>query len=677
MFVLTPLRVSSTSRFLGDASRVEVMGGYFLYDISVGDDKVKLWFKGVDGKIRVEERPFQHYFFAEEEQLRRLGIRLLDAEEVELKLFPRGTRRLLKIYFGSWVEYRRALQVLEWNRVEVYAADIPVYHKVLALYRYTPMSLEGEDYRVEALPLKTARFSLTSVAGGKYALHVHSSEDLSTTGTLPELLEDLSDILRRDDPDLVSSNLAPAELRRLVREAGHAGLRLGRGERPLEGRIFVQHSTLERIGLAGLEERSRFTMLPPTHAARASYGRMIDLRQSYTLLSRGYLVPRRMNLNVPVRTAWEIHLYDKGGLTLRPEPGLYRSVAVLDFESMFPNLIVKRNISYETVSRRGVRRQPRGLLPELIEETLRRRLYFKRLARVSSGVDRQWAEERQSELKMILVSSYGYSGNNYNRLGNPLTFEWINRASRRVMLDVIGYVRRLGYRVIYGDTDSVFLQRDGASREDYEALASTLSRRTGLPVRLDAFYDWLFLPLSRGSRAGVAKRYIGVTGLDVTAKGVEAVRSGVPRLVKEAQLRLVKSIVIALASGDVESVLEAELEAIHGELYSARPQELVCGSTLRKEEYLSRTPAYIAAQQLRANGYTVSVGDYVEYVWVDSESQNPYLRVQAWRLYDGRRLDMDKYRDMLDRALLTVLEPVRKSLGHPASSRPWVGVGKV
>ncbi|PLJ78612.1 DNA polymerase domain-containing protein [Infirmifilum sp. SLHALR2] len=636
------------------------MGESFLYDVSYSDGEARLWFKGLNGAVRAEKLRFYNYLLVKREQVAGLELPVYDAEEVELKLFPRGSSTFFKLYFDSVEEYRRARSALERLGVETYASDIPVAHKVLAERRVTPMTVQGAPDSVEPLPLRVMRFSLSRLEGGKLHLSVHAEEGFSVQGPLEELVEALASEVRRFDPDLVASSLSYAELRRLAAQARRMGLKLGRGDGLLEGRIFVEYSLLARIGLAGLEERSRFTVLPPAQAARVSYGRMIDMRQSYVLLTRGYAVPRRMNLNVPVRTAWEIHLYDRGGLIIRPRPGLYRGVAVLDFESMFPNLIVKRNISYETVTRRGVRRSPRGLLPELIEEALSRRLCFKRLAKLSAGELARWAEERQSELKMILVSSYGYSGNNYNRLGNPLTFEWINRASRRVMLQVLGLVQRRGYRVVYGDTDSVFLTKPDAEPEDYERLALELSERTGLPMRLDAYYEWLFLLPERGGAAGVAKRYIGFAGGRVVAKGVEAVRSGVPEFIKRAQLELARAIVeAAQRGGDLEARAELELGRLASSLRRARAEELVAGATLRREEYAARTPVFVAAQQLRANGYSVTVGDYVEYVWVDSRNPNPYLRVQAWRLYDGRCLDMAKYEEMLARALAPLLESAK------------------
>ena len=56
-----------------------------------------------------------------------------------------------------------------------------------------------------------------------------------------------------------------------------------------------------------------------------------------------------------MRTAKELIFRDRGGLILSPKIGLHENVGVLDFESMFPHIIVKYNVSYETVSPNGIK----------------------------------------------------------------------------------------------------------------------------------------------------------------------------------------------------------------------------------------------------------------------------------------------------------------------------------
>ena len=105
-----------------------------------------------------------------------------------------------------------------------------------------------------------------------------------------------------------------------------------------------------------------------------------------------------------------------------------------NFESMFPNIIVKYNVSYETVDLYRVRSKPRSLLVDVVKHFLERRLYYKRLREKLYEPYRTMADQRQSKLKMLLASCYGYSGNNYNRFGNTLTYEWINRISRKLCI---------------------------------------------------------------------------------------------------------------------------------------------------------------------------------------------------------------------------------------------------
>jgi DNA polymerase-2 len=66
---------------------------------------------------------------------------------------------------------------------------------------------------------------------------------------------------------------------------------------------------------------------------------------------RGWLIPYRKRQPEDFKTALELVRGDKGGLTFQPEPGLYEHVLELDFASMYPSLMVKFNLSAETVGR--------------------------------------------------------------------------------------------------------------------------------------------------------------------------------------------------------------------------------------------------------------------------------------------------------------------------------------
>jgi hypothetical protein len=54
-------------------------------------------------------------------------------------------------------------------------------------------------------------------------------------------------------------------------------------------------------------------------------------------------------------------------------------------------------------------------------------------------------------------------------------------------------VQGLGYELLYADTDSVFLKKDGATLEDFVSVKDILARETGLPITLETCYEFLVL----------------------------------------------------------------------------------------------------------------------------------------------------------------------------------------
>ena len=206
---------------------------------------------------------------------------------------------------------------------------------------------------------------------------------------------------------------------------------------------------------------------------------------------------------------------------------VHENVAELDFESQYPNLIVSDGLSYETVTPKGIFKSDEAILPYVTKRFLERRLHFKRLRKKydkDSG-DWQWCEQRQLALKAILVTLYGTSGCCWNRFGNVLCFEEINRRSREVMVRTKGFVQERGFEVVYGDTDSIFVKMKDATSEDYEELSREISQHVGLPIALDHHYKYLLLLSLESDPSGnmeAQKHYFGIlTSGEVLARGIE------------------------------------------------------------------------------------------------------------------------------------------------------------
>ena len=159
-----------------------------------------------------------------------------------------------------------------------------------------------------------------------------------------------------------------------------------------------------------------------------------------------------------IRTIEQIVSGDKGGMIISPQIGLHEDVLALDYDSEYANLIVNHNLSYETVGWEAVRHPKKGLLPSVVEQFLKRRLYFKKLLKElpKDSEEYVYCEQRVNSLKNILVCLYGSTGSLWNRYGNVLAFEEINRLSREVLIKTKDIVQGLGYELVYADTDSIY-----------------------------------------------------------------------------------------------------------------------------------------------------------------------------------------------------------------------------
>jgi DNA polymerase elongation subunit (family B) len=229
-------------------------------------------------------------------------------------------------------------------------------------------------------------------------------------------------------------------------------------------------------------------------------------------------------------------------MIVSPQIGLHEDVLALDYYSEYANLIANHNLSYETV---GWEDSKRGLLPTIVERFLKRRLYFKRFLKElpKDSIEYVYCEQRVNSLKNILVCLYGSTGSLWNRYGNVLAFEEINKLSREVLIKTKDIVQRLGYELVYADTDSVFIKRKG-SATDYNELIDILSKETGLSISVDYHYKFLvLLPLEADEKIEVLKHYFGITfDNELVVGGIEVRRHDIPAFIKRFQTELLYTV---------------------------------------------------------------------------------------------------------------------------------------
>jgi DNA polymerase elongation subunit (family B) len=396
--------------------------------------------------------------------------------------------------------------------------------------------------------------------------------------------------------------------------------------------------------------------------------RLIDSRNCYELIQRNFVIPASRNnyRYDSIRTLEEIVTKDKGGMIFSPRVGLHENVVVLDYENEYANLIIRHNLSYETVKSPNV---DKGLLPLVLEKILNRKIYFKNLQSSFHVESKEWilCEQRIAALKGILVSIYGTTGSFWNRFANVATFEEINRISREVLIKTKDVVQRLGFELLYADTDSVFLKKDGAPVSDFEQVREVLAKETGLPISITYHYKFLvLLPLETDERIEALKHYFGITqNNELITRGIEIRRHDTPNFIKQFQHELLYVLFDCKNSEEIYSkgyegallVVTQTLDKIMtGEV---ELNDLIVSKLLGQglEKYKALFPHVCAAIQMKNAGISLIRGDNVQYIYKDARNSDPLSRVIPVELIKGEEYsyDKEKYREMLLEAAETVL----------------------
>jgi len=300
-----------------------------------------------------------------------------------------------------------------------------------------------------------------------------------------------------------------------------------------------------------------------------------------------------------------------GGLVLDSRPGLYRNVLVFDFKSLYPSLIRTFNIDplthvpapgpddavLRSPGGAAFRRDEPGILPELVA-----RLWDERAAARAAG-DATGAQA----IKILMNSLFGVLGSPASRLFSPAVANAITLAGQHVIRLAADAVQRRGHRVIYGDTDSLFVDadepdaaraaargealRDEVGGEVAVALAREFDCTSHLELEFEKVYTRFLLPEVRGGATGSKKRYAGLVDDRLEIVGLEAVRRDWSGVARRFQRELLERVLHDQPVADFVRDFVAALRA--GQLDG----ELVYRKTVRKplDSYTRTTPAHVKA----------------------------------------------------------------------------------
>jgi DNA polymerase I len=261
----------------------------------------------------------------------------------------------------------------------------------------------------------------------------------------------------------------------------------------------------------------------------------------------------------------------EGATVFEPSKGVRENVVVLDLKSLYPMAMMTINASMETKAPDGelhapngirFRKQPDGLTRSIISDLLKERDEKKALRNTFEFGSPQYQvyDMQQNVLKVIMNTYYGVSGYTRFRLFDREIGAAVTSVGRAIIEHTRREIEKMGYTVIYGDTDSCMVQLEkGIDREKTIGTARAIEKQlnASYPVfaknELNAdvsFFSIKFEKIyARFFQAGKKKRYAGSLvwkeGKDVHETdivGFEIKRSDTPQITKLVQKTVMEMI---------------------------------------------------------------------------------------------------------------------------------------
>jgi DNA polymerase-2 len=423
---------------------------------------------------------------------------------------------------------------------------------------------------------------------------------------------------------------------------------------------FAHHET----GMEGLLELARLARVPVQRMSRRSPGLAMTSMQMDRAIQDGILIPWRKNEPEKPKTALELLTVDKGGLTYQPILGEHQDVIEIDFASMYPSLMVTRNISPETVLCRccqnnavpeagyNICTKRRGLIPATLEPLVERRKRYKQLMPDADERTRAIYEARRAAIKWMLVTCFGYMGYKNARFGRIEAHESVTACGRETLLRAKEIAEDAGYEMLHALTDSLWLKKPGATAEDIERLCATITGVTGIEMALEGVYPWIvFASSKQKSTRPVAARFYGAfTDGTMKIRGLACRRHDTPLVIKQAQEEM---LAVLAKARNMDELHERRQEAL--QIYdryrtelergTVDPRLLIIEQVLSREveEYAVETRASLAARELIEEGVAVHPGEKIGYVIVDAKAKNKAERVRTSNRNSAVNYDRREY----------------------------------
>jgi len=393
--------------------------------------------------------------------------------------------------------------------------------------------------------------------------------------------------------------------------------------------------------------------------SRMTYGQLVEWYLSRKASEKNEIIPNQPKYEQVLKRRKITYI---GGFVKEPLPGIHEKIAILDFRSLYPSLIVSFNISPETLNcdcceGNGYKvvglnywfcQRKEGFIPSVIKELIEKRSQIKKKLKETEKTSLEYKVlyNRQYALKIIANATYGYFGFAGSKWYSKECAESCSALGRYWIKKTIEEAENKGFEVIYADTDSLFLKtKDGDIKQATEAFLDYINEKFPgmLELDLQGYYETgIFIP--RGAAPGTAKKRYALIDKkgELLIRGLETVRRDWCNLAKEVQRKVLEFV---LRDKDIEMAKQYVKEVVENiKQKQVLLKDLIIYEELTKpiETYKQIGPHVMAAKKLRERGMEVGEGMLIMFIITKGQGSISQ-RAEPVEFVSLKEIDSDYY----------------------------------
>lgn len=419
-------------------------------------------------------------------------------------------------------------------------------------------------------------------------------------------------------------------------------------------------------------ELSTVTKMSLFDTSLSTSGQLVENLLMYNASEKNILIPPKPigesigeRLNNPIQ----------GAFVKLPEPGVYDNIAVMDFRGLYPSIIVSYNIDPDTLTEKESKTtvksptgaifetKTKGLVPSVLDYLIDFRVKMKRKLKTLDPDSDEYVRiaARSQAVKILSNSFYGYLGYARSRWYSRKCAESVTAWGRKHIQDTIEAAENKGFKVLYADTDSVFLIYEHKK----EVLDFVDEVNKSLPEKMELEFEGfyprgVFVSKKTGEERGAKKKYamIGEDGR-IKIRGFELVRRDWSSIAKNTQRNVLEAILKEGSKDKAVSIVRESIERLRSGKVPL--EELAIITQLNKDPrggYAVTSPELSAAKKAIKAGKPVERGSVISYVITKKGAS---ISEKAVPLEMAKDYDADYY---INNQVLPAVMKILKELGY-------------